>query len=77
MIKNWVEIWMPWAFRRCFMKRKRREKIKKCLGIGYCTLVYLFLFLPISAIVVNSFNATTTKPYLSWKGFTFDWYVKL
>lgn len=59
------------------MKRKRREKRKKCLGIGYCTLVYLFLFLPISVIVVNSFNATTTKPYLSWKGFTFDWYVKL
>lgn len=22
-------------------------------------------------------NATTTKPYLSWKGFTFDWYIKL
>lgn len=22
-------------------------------------------------------NATTTKPYLSWKGFTFDWYIRL
>ena len=59
------------------MKRKRREKRRKCLGVGFCTLVYLFLFLPISVIVVNSFNATTTKPYLSWKGFTFDWYVRL
>lgn len=40
-------------------------------------LVYLFLFLPIVVIVVNSFNATTSKPYLSWKGFTFDWYIKI
>ncbi len=47
------------------------------MGIGFCALVYLFLFLPISVIVVNSFNATTTKPYMSWKGFTLDWYVKL
>jgi len=37
----------------------------------------LFLFLPISVIVANSFNATTSKPYLSWKGFTFNWYIKL
>ncbi len=43
----------------------------------YCVLIYLFLFFPISIVVVNSFNASTTKPYLSWKGFTFDWYVKL
>ena len=28
-------------------------------------------------IVVNSMNATTSKPYLAWKGFTLDWYVKL
>lgn len=59
------------------MNRKSRKKIKKGFSIIYCTLIYLFLFLPISVIVVNSFNATTTKPYLSWKGFTFDWYVKL
>lgn len=39
--------------------------------------MYLFLFLPITVIVVNSFNATTTRPYLSWKGFSTDWYVKL
>lgn len=43
----------------------------------YCTLIYLFLFLPILVIVVNSFNATRTKPYLTWKGFTFEWYGKL
>lgn len=57
------------------MKRKKRRM--KHLGVAFCSLVYLFLFLPISVIVVNSFNATTTKPYLSWKGFTFEWYIKL
>lgn len=59
------------------MRRKTKTKAKKGISIAFCTLVYLFLFLPISVIVVNSFNSTTTKPYMSWKGFTFDWYVKL
>ena len=57
--------------------RKVREKGRKTFSIILCVLVYLFLFLPISVIVTNSFNATTTKPYLSWKGFTLDWYSKL
>lgn len=52
-------------------------KKKKGFRVLFCSLVYIFLFLPISVIVVNSFNATTTKPYMSWKGFTLDWYVKL
>ena len=59
------------------MKRKKRERARKRLGALFCALVYLFLFLPISVIVVNSTNATTSKPYLSWKGFTLDWYVEL
>lgn len=59
------------------MKREKKEKTKKRISVVFCSIVYLFLFLPISVIVVNSFNATTTKPYMSWKGFTFDWYVKL
>lgn len=59
------------------MKLKSRAKLRKGCGVGLCALVYLFLFLPIAVIVVNSFNATTSKPYLTWKGFTFDWYVKL
>ena len=49
----------------------------KGFRVIFCSIVYIFLFLPISVIVVNSFNATTTKPYMSWKGFTLDWYVKL
>lgn len=59
------------------MNRKGKEKIKYAAGIAYCALVYIFLFLPIAVIVANSFNATTSKPYLSWKGFTFAWYGRL
>ena len=59
------------------MKKAKKEKKNKGISIVFCCLVYLFLFLPIFVVVANSFNATTTKPYLSWKGFTFDWYIKL
>lgn len=59
------------------MRKAKKEKRIKRLSIVFCLLVYLFLFLPIFVVVSNSFNATTTKPYLSWKGFTFDWYIKL
>lgn len=59
------------------MSRNLKAIIKKIVSVIFCGLVYLFLFLPIAVIVVNSFNATTTKPYQTWKGFTFDWYGKL
>lgn len=59
------------------MDRKKKLKGKSFLNKFYCLIMYLFLFMPISVIVVNSFNATTMKPYLSWKGFTLDWYSKL
>ena len=59
------------------MKRKKKAKQVKRISIIFCTLVYLFLFLPIFVVVANSFNATTSKPYLSGKGFPMDWYVKL
>lgn len=59
------------------MNKQARHKLGTAFKVIYCTLVYMFLFCPISVIVVNSFNATTSKPYLTWKGFTFDWYFKL
>lgn len=59
------------------MKRQSKVKIRKKINIVYCTLIYMFLFLPIVVVVTNSFNATKTKPYLTWKGFTLDWYGKL
>ncbi len=59
------------------MNRKSKTKLKAVFSRIFCFAVYLFLFLPISVVIANSFNATTSKPYLSWKGFTFNWYVKL
>lgn len=59
------------------MRRKTKAKLKKGLSVVYCSLIYLFLFLPIFVIAANSFNATTTKPYLTWKGFSLMWYGKL
>ena len=59
------------------MNRKSKTKLKAVFSRIFCFAVYLFLFLPISVVIANSFNATTSKPYLSWKGFTFTWYVKL
>ncbi len=58
------------------MKNTKR-KFVGFLKVINCTLVYLFLFCPIIVIITNSFNANTTKPYFSWKGFTFDWYLNL
>ena len=59
------------------MPRQKKKKACKGVGIGFVSLIYIFLFLPIIVIVVNSFNATRSKPYMTWKGFTFDWYIKL
>lgn len=59
------------------MCRQTKEKCAHNAGAVYCGLIYAFLFLPIVVIVINSFNATNTKPYLTWKGFTLDWYGKL
>jgi spermidine/putrescine transport system permease protein len=59
------------------MKRKTKKMSQKVLSIVFCACIYAFLFLPIVVMVINSFNATTSKPYLSWKGFSFIWYAKL
>lgn len=59
------------------MKKKTKRTLAKIFRKVFCGIVYLFLFAPIIYIVVNSFNATTSKPYLTWKGFSFEWYGKL
>ena len=59
------------------MKRNTRAAAGRGVGILYCTLIYLFLFLPITVVVSNSFNASTSKPYLTWKGFTLAWYGRI
>ena len=58
------------------MAKEKKREITPGQGI-FLFLVYAFLFLPIVVIVVNSFNGTMTKPYLSWKGFSLYWYGEL
>ncbi len=59
------------------MNRQAKQKLSRGGGIAFCTFIYAVLFLPIVIVVVNSFNANTSKPYLSWGGFTLYWYGKL
>ncbi|MDF2613777.1 MAG: Binding-protein-dependent transport system inner rane component [Clostridia bacterium] len=47
------------------------------IGTLFACSIYLFLFLPIFVVILNSFNANKTKPYATFKGFTFEWYIKL
>ena len=42
---------------------------------GYLALVLLFIYLPITLLVVNSFNASRYGN--TWQGFTFKWYQRL
>lgn len=37
-------------------------------------LIFLFLYAPLAAMIIGSFNAGRT--ILEWAGFTFDWYVR-
>ncbi|MDR1775684.1 MAG: ABC transporter permease [Actinomycetes bacterium] len=55
---------------------KPGKRIYRFSSVVYLCLIYLFLFLPIIVIVVNSFNANRVKPYIRWTGFTLDWYAK-
>jgi spermidine/putrescine transport system permease protein len=59
------------------IRRQTREHLARRGGIVFCALIYTVMFLPIAIVVANSFNATTEKPYLTWEGFSLDWYVEL
>ncbi len=41
----------------------------------YTGLIFLFLYIPIGVLIVNSFNASKSRTV--WTGFTLDWYSKL
>ncbi|MGM9653551.1 MAG: ABC transporter permease [Eubacteriales bacterium] len=41
----------------------------------FTALVFLFLYIPIFVLIVNSFNASKSRTV--WTGFTLDWYDKL
>ncbi len=47
----------------------------KTVARFYQALLYLFLYLPLAAMAVFSFNDSRFS--LSWKGFTWKWYVHL
>lgn len=42
---------------------------------GYLFAIYAFLYLPLLVVAVFSFNSS--KYSLAWKGFTWDWYLRL
>ncbi len=50
-------------------------KFNARFGQGWLALGYLFLYLPIVALVLYSFNASPVPNV--WGGFTLDWYRKL
>ena len=55
-----------------------QDKAKpRIFGALFACGIYLFLFLPILVVILNSFNANTSKPYATFKGFTLAWYVRL
>ncbi|MEF9990665.1 MAG: ABC transporter permease [Romboutsia sp.] len=49
--------------------------LKKITSNIYLTLVYIFLYAPIAALAVFSFN--DSKSMAKWQGFTFKWYQEL
>jgi ABC-type spermidine/putrescine transport system permease subunit II len=56
--------------------RKRRRFDTLTLGLGIWTvIVYGFLFLPITFVVIHSF--TDSRDFTRWGGFTTRWYTRL
>lgn len=49
--------------------------MKRIMERFYLGLVFLFLYAPILVLIVFSFNESKSRTV--WKGFTFDWYIKL
>ncbi|HWA14968.1 MAG TPA: hypothetical protein VG817_00945, partial [Gemmatimonadales bacterium] len=41
----------------------------------FCTVIYLFLHIPILVLVIFSFNSS--KFSVEWTGFTWQWYTRL
>ena len=49
--------------------------MEKSIKFGFLSLVYVFLYLPIIVLIINSFNAS--KFGIKWGGFTTKWYHAL
>lgn len=50
-------------------------RFSRLSSIFYAGLIYSFLYIPIFTLIFYSFN--DSKLNAVWKGFTFDWYIKL
>lgn len=57
------------------MKRINSWKLSAWAGPIFTSLVYAFLYLPISILVLFSFNDSST--IYKWHGFTLEWYHEL
>jgi len=49
----------------------------KFLSKLYVFFIFLFMYAPIAVLMVFSFNSGSGSTWAVWKGFTFDWYIKL
>lgn len=49
--------------------------MRRFIKIGYVSLIYLFLYIPILILIIYSFNDTRFST--NWQGFTFKWYKVL
>lgn len=50
--------------------------MSKALKKFYVFLVFVFMYAPIVVLMVYSFNDSRSSSAV-WRGFTFDWYVKM
>ena len=48
---------------------------KNIFSESFTYLILFFLYLPISVLIIFSFNQSKSRAF--WTGFTFDWYIKL
>jgi putrescine transport system permease protein len=55
--------------------RMNAKTLNRWFGRGWLSLGYLFLYLPIVALVLYSFNDSTLPN--QWRGFTLKWYAAL
>lgn len=47
----------------------------RIMRVGFMSIIYAYLFIPIVILIVNSFNRSHFG--INWRGFTFDWYRTL
>ena len=49
--------------------------MKKTFEHIYLSIIFIFMYAPIAALIVLSFNASKSRA--KWGGFTLEWYLNL